>query len=131
MVADEAHFDILNSKEGVGEMRIATRAPIEVMFYLSKGVQVPQEHLQCGLAATTNNLDGSPFSWHDVVGDLFQIRCCDKKPNARLAVKYRDYWYYIDDCDQDSKRTLMMLIVIMAFSQIEGQTEKPVLTLPL
>ena len=132
MVASSSgHFDAMNSVEGIDEIRIATRAPLEVMFYLSKGVVVPAEHLDCGLAASTRSHDGTPFNWHDVVGDLICIRVCEKKPDARLAVKYRDYWYYIDDRDHVSKRTLFMLIAIMDFSRVESRTERPVLTLPL
>ncbi|MGI9518731.1 MAG: hypothetical protein ACR2NP_16860 [Pirellulaceae bacterium] len=129
--SSSGHFDAINSLEGIDEIRVSTRAPLEIMFYLSKGVVVPGEHLECGLAASTANYDGTPYNWHDIVGDLICIQVCDKKPEARLAVKYRDHWFYIDDRDQVSKRTLFMLIAIMDVSRVEGRGEKPVLTLPL
>ena len=79
----------------------------------------------------TKNHDGTNFNWHDVVGDLIDIRCCKKKPDARLRVKYCGYWFYIDNCDHVSKRTLLMMMYIMEFSNVESKSRQPALTLPL
>ena len=84
--ATETRVDALNTLDGMDEIRINTRAPLEIMFYLSKGVIVPPKHYECGLAAHTQNADGTPFDWHDVVGDLMTVHVCKSKPKATSTI---------------------------------------------
>ena len=53
-------------------------------------------------------------------------------PGARVAVCYRNHWYYIDDRDRDSKATFALVLEV---SRLQVSTEKsgagPVLTLPV
>ena len=57
--------------------------------------------------------------------------------DAYVAVKYRDYWFYIDDRDQASKQTfsLMMQLIRLDVSNPltseSGAQKTPVLTLPV
>ena len=44
---------------------------------------------------------------------LFTVHACrghKPPPTAYVAVKYRGYWYYIDDRDQESKATFALVL---------------------
>ena len=45
-----AKFEVVNAPQGVPNLELSTRSALEISFYLSKGVTVPEEHFACGLA---------------------------------------------------------------------------------
>ena len=111
---------------------VTPRSLLQIMFFLSKGVDVPQPHIEEGIARGTLGVDDCLFNWQPVIGH-FSIKHSKHKPdNAVVSVPYRGYWFYIDDRDVNSKRTLVLLDQISE-SQVEiGGAEKlPTLTLPL
>lgn len=90
---------------------LSTRSLLEVMFYLSQGVNVPCEHQNQGLVTLTFDGDGTVFDWNEMLGDLFTIKSCKKRPHhAAVAVKYRDYWFYIDERDETTLSTYTLLV---------------------
>lgn len=90
---------------------ISTRSLLEVMFYLSQGVNVPCEHQNQGLVTLTFDENGTVFDWNQMLGDLFTIKSCQHRPaHAAVAVKHRDYWFYIDERDETSLSTFTLLI---------------------
>jgi hypothetical protein len=81
------------------------------MFYLSQGISIPEEHMAAGLVTLTRDQDGNPFNWEQMTGDLIRISSCDHCPKkAAVAVKYKGYWFYIDDSDLNSQSTFMLLV---------------------
>jgi hypothetical protein len=49
-----------------------------------------------------------------------------------VAVKYRGYWYYLDDRDQTSKMTFTWTLLLSRLDfGLEEQTGSPLLTLPV
>ncbi|MBY0231256.1 MAG: hypothetical protein K2W96_18395, partial [Gemmataceae bacterium] len=118
--------------EGVKVIDLETRSLLQVLFFVSHGVEVPPEHLAAGAARTT--LDGSAFDYRRVLGGLFKVRssCCRKRPeNTAVAVRYRDCWYWIDERDHDTRATFALLLCL---SRLEVGTKgggAPVLTLPV
>jgi hypothetical protein len=48
-----------------------------------------------------------------------------------VAVKYRDYWYYIDDRDQESKATFALVLQLSRLDFARQQPAIPFLTLPV
>jgi hypothetical protein len=108
------------------------RSILEVMYLLSKTVEVPEEHCRKGLARFTRNPDGSPFDWNQVTGDLFHVRVSKHRPDAAyVAVKYRDYWYSVRDDDLSSKTTLNLFNELLRLQKIGGVEGQPLLSLPL
>jgi hypothetical protein len=107
---------------------IGMRSILEMMFLLSKGVQVPKSHLTNNLAPS----DDFEVNWHEVLAG-FQIHCCNERPEcASLAIMHRNCWFYIDDRDQNSKATFLLLRLIFDTQVQGGGAENlPVLTLPL
>jgi hypothetical protein len=89
---------------------IELRSLLSTFFFVSHGVNIPTSDAQLGRAMITRYKNGQPFGWSLVVGDLVDVRSKTKKPdNARIAVKYRDAWFYIDDSDLNTKYTLLLL----------------------
>jgi hypothetical protein len=52
-------------------------------------------------------------------------------PNAYVAVRYRGYWYYIDDRDLASKEVFFLMLKMSRLDFNQQLSEKPVLTLPV
>ncbi len=116
------------------ELRISPRSTAQVFFYLSNGVEVPCEHLECGLVKPTSDAEGKPMDGRELTRGLFEVHACKghkPPPTAYVAIKNRGYWYYIDDRDQASKSTLAL---VLQLSRLDFGTQKatgPILTLPV
>ena len=57
----------------------------------------------------------------------------EKPKNMSLAVKYRGYWFYIDETDQETKAVFMLLRTLWSIN-IAGSVDlrdSPVLTIPV
>jgi hypothetical protein len=117
---------------------LVTRSLVQVMYYLSHGVEVPGEHIASGVAKPTVEADGRLFDWHKVTGDLFVVKSCRGKkppPAALVTVPYRGHWFYIDDTDHATKSTFLLLRPSRYLDLSEGPVDRrsaaPVLTLPV
>jgi hypothetical protein len=115
-------------------LHVVPRSTAEVFYYLSNGVEVPPEHLGCGLARAPADAEGRLFDLREVTRGLFEVHVSKghkPPPSAYVAVKYRGYWYYIDDRDEASKATLVMMLQLSRLDFARQRTGGgPVLTLP-
>jgi hypothetical protein len=111
------------------ELRITPRSTAQVYRYLANGVQVPQEHLAAGIARPPCVVQGC-----ELTGGLFTVcTSAGHKPpcNAYVAIKYRDWWYYIDDRDAQSKSTLALMLQLVRLDlRNRPPGGGPLLTLP-
>lgn len=94
-------------------LSIRTRSLMEVLFYISHTVQVPEQDIENGLVTKTLDKEGNVFDWStNLSGKWFQIQCSQetKKPtNTYACIHYRNKWFYVADNDLNSKTTLMLL----------------------
>jgi hypothetical protein len=116
-------------------VRLTPRSTAQVYAYLANGVEIPLEHLKCGVAKSPVGPDGRVFDGREVTRGLFEVHACKghRLPaNAYVAVKYRGYWYYLDDRDAQSKTTfaLMMHLSRLDFGR-PRRRDGPLLTLPV
>lgn len=114
-----------NSKELV----LSTRSVLGTMAYLSQGVSVPGQHLEAGLVS----VDFGGKTTQGIIFDLFQVKVQKEKPkHAGLGVPFKGYWFYIDEKDISSKRTIGALNSLMRLKiRATGAQTVPVLTLPV
>jgi hypothetical protein len=118
------------------KLTLVTRSLIQVLYYTAHGVEVPAEHLG-STAKATLEADGRPFDWQQVTGELFTVKSCwGKRPPAcaAVAVRYRGYWFYIDDTDHATKSTFTLLRPSRRLEFGAGGSDRrggPVLTLPV
>ncbi|QJA06616.1 hypothetical protein FVE67_07325 [Thermosulfurimonas marina] len=117
---------------GSSGIRLETRSLIGVLFYLSNGIEVPEEDLSSGKLPLTRNPDGSPFSWAEVLGDIFRIKTSRSLPEgALIAVRHRGFWFYISDRDFSTKSTFILLGQLFALEASREGGPAPLLTLPI
>jgi hypothetical protein len=117
------------------EVHLAPRSTAQVYFFLANGVEVPPEHIAAGLVRPPVAPDGTPVDMRAVTAGIFTVHAAQghkPPPHAYVAVKYRDYWYYVDDRDQPSKSTLGLVLNVsrLDFGVHEG-VSGPFLTLPV
>ncbi len=113
-------------------VNIQTRSFLGVLYYLSKGVDIPPEHIKAGFVDLTRNPDGTVFDWQKVTDGMIHIHYSKSMPrNAAITIYYHDYWFYIAENDNDSKKTFAMLSQLYALLSKDVSGNKPVLTLPV
>ena len=122
--------------EGVTSLDLETRSLLQALYYVSHGVEIPPEHAKRGLVTVTLGSDSQPFDWRLVMHDLFRVHSIQKKgnerpPSAHVCVQYKDYWYYIDDTDQDTKSTFSLLMELARLELATKPGPGPQLTLPI
>lgn len=110
------------------DIEVGLRSLMEMMFLVSKGVQVPKCHLVNNVAPS----DDSLVNWDPLIGGFRVVSCAEEPECAAVKVCYRGTWFYIPDNDQSSKTTFFF-IKLISDAQIQGGGAEnlPVLTLPL
>jgi hypothetical protein len=124
----------LPAPDGYGsrqKVTLSTRSLVEIMFFLSQGIQIPEEHLRQGMVTVTVDESGAPFDWGEVTGDLLQVCVSRQRPKcAAVAVTFRGYWYSIHRSDLDSLSTFLFLMQLFNIeAEAGGGRGLPVLTL--
>lgn len=109
-------------------IHIEPRSTVQALFYMARGVEVPAPHLECANAPpileTGAEITSGLFTVHSV-------RQLCPPPCAYVAVKYRDWWFYIDDRDNESKITFNLAVVMSRVTLIGQRRNGPMLTLPV
>ncbi len=130
--AERRPEDPQDPSEGYACIHVAARSLMGTLSYLSHAVEIPEQHRNRGLVTTTLTAAGETFDWATVTGDLLRIHSSRSRPaQAVIAVRYRGYWYYIDDADLTSKSTFALLGQLFALQAGEVESAAPVLTLPV
>jgi uncharacterized protein YceK len=109
------------------EIAILTRSMIEIIIELSSYVDVPEKHLTEGRTyeALLDQMDVSKE-----FGPLIAVNSDKSRPaDDFIAVRYKDYWFWIDDRDLRSKRTFAFLWLLFSFTETE-KGYAPVVTIP-
>ncbi len=99
----------------LADLHLSPRSTAQVYFFLSNGIEIPPEHIEAGLIHPPVAPDGTAFDERAVTEGLFTVHSCKghkPPPNAYVAVKYRGYWYYVDDRDQKSKSTFALTLML-------------------
>ena len=107
-------------------LRIATRSVLGSMAYLSNAVSVPKVHEEQGLVPNVDAIQAT-------LQDLLMVRVSDTPvEHAFISIPYRGFWFYVDDADLETKRTLGLLTSLIRLTIRAGGAENvPVLTLPV
>ncbi|MDO8369496.1 MAG: hypothetical protein Q7S71_02075, partial [Candidatus Nitrotoga sp.] len=126
-------FKINHPADGVDVLDLETRSLLQVLYFVSKGLDVPVEHMGRGFVQATTDETGQPFDWRKITSNLFHVYSAngDRPPSAHVAVKYLDYWFYIDKADQDTMATFSLLMQLARLETNSKTGLGPALTLPL
>jgi hypothetical protein len=114
------------------EVGIRCRSLMGILYFLSTAVEPPAPHVEAGLVTVTKDELGHLFDWSKFTGTLLAIRSAKEEPaTPAIAVKYRGWWFYIADNDQNSKITFSLLNLLFQLQATTGSGKSPVLTLPV
>lgn len=120
--------DITAAGRDATAIYFSTRSVLEMMTVMAGGVVVPAAHVESGIVP--------PLSWFPVdSAELLQfaVKSGTQQPPDRLAIRHRDYWFWIADSDMVSKSAFLSLLThfnVQAKASSESLA-RPVLTLPI
>jgi len=106
-----------------------TRSMMEILAEASAGVEIPSSDVDEGRVSKV----GVPGTSSEV-GPRFLIRVhsSTSKPGtdeAFTAVRYRNYWFWVDDRDLSSKRGLGFLMILFTLVESGTTAAPPVLSI--
>jgi hypothetical protein len=111
------------------EIAFLTRSTLQIMINLATGIDVPPEHVAQGF--TVPSPDGQDAAGVPQASQLLKVRYGKERPgNALTAVKYHDYWFWIDDGDFRSKRSFGFLMILFSLTETGGKEGLPLVTIP-
>ena len=119
-----AYFAI--TPKGTWGIGITTRSTMDLTEILRAAIDVPKEHARAGLT-----VDYPPMG---LPGQGIRIISSRLRPGrVSLAVKYRGYWFYIDEADQATKAFFKVLRAFWSVSMSTSADQRvaPVLTIPV
>ncbi|HQR09289.1 MAG TPA: hypothetical protein PLN21_20875 [Gemmatales bacterium] len=122
---DQKSFRVVfgNQAGGPNEIALATRSPYRILQNLSASVEAPAHHIAEGRAPNLN-LTVDPGN-HRLMVLSGPTKPCD----AYAAVCYRDTWFWINDNDLESKRTMLSLSILLALADTGSKENVPFLTI--
>jgi len=111
------------------EIAMLTRSMMEILAEASAGVEIPASDVDEGRVSKM----GAPGA-SEGVGPRFLIRVhsSTSKPEADeafTAVRYRNYWFWVDDRDLSSKRGLGFLMMLFTLVESGPTVAPPVLSI--
>jgi hypothetical protein len=105
---------------------ISTRSTFDLIQILRAAVEIPQEHASAGVAIS--------YPAMGPAGKDIGIHASKDKPErAAVAVRYRGYWFYIDETDANTKLFYLTVRALWSASiaAAADQRARPVLTIPV
>jgi len=106
------------------ELAVGSRSILQMLAALSTYVDVPQEDVDQKRTVPMPPVNTGSRR-------LLHVYCGNAKPSdAFVAVEYRKHWFWIDDHDWDSKRTLSTMLFLFTLSDSGSPELAPVLTIP-
>jgi hypothetical protein len=126
--AEELQVVYGSSQASDNEVAILTRSMLDLLVDLSSKIDVPAVHVTEKRVAPTVEDSAAPEAY---AAPLLRIKCSSEKPSdAFVSISYHDYWFYIDDRDQNSKRAFSFLMFIFTLVETESKGGAPVVTIP-
>jgi len=105
---------------------VQTRSGFQILNLLGSTVEAPPEHI-------AEQRTYPPFPEPEGAQPqppLIKVHADNSLPaDAFAAVKYRDYWYWIDDRDFRSKSIFSFLMIIMTLADTGEKVQQPVVTI--
>jgi hypothetical protein len=110
------------------ELAILSRSILEILVDLASFIRVPEAHVREGRVGPMHE---DEVGAEGPLRPLIQIRnTAEHPPGAFAAVRYRGYWFAIDDQDMPSKRLFTFLMFLFTLVETGGKEGAPVVTIP-
>ena len=110
------------------ELALQSMSLMRIMIAMSQLIDVPSEHIAGGVTFPSI----PPSNSEDTkMGQIINIHHASNKPEGDfVSVRYKDYWFYIEDSDFASKRTFSFLMVLFSITETGGNQGLPLVTIP-
>ena len=126
---NEYHLVYARTQRLQTEVAILSRSLMEIMLELSTYIDIPQKELSEGRILPT--LDRA-IEENAGIPSLIRIHSSSNEPSdAYLSVRYRDYWFYIDDKEPRSKGMLTFIMILFNLAETGGPIQAPLVTIPV
>jgi len=128
MPAEVQKFTLTYSpgRTAADELAVNSRSMLQIMAAFASYVDVPEAHLKDHSAAPAPDTDSPQAAAQKV-----RIYSGKNRPAAAFAaVRYRNYWFWIDDGDWRSKRALCAIMFFFTLTDTEAQGKLPLITIP-
>jgi hypothetical protein len=110
------------------ELAMLTRSTLAIMVEMAGHVRAPAAHVAAG--RTIPSLGDKEAAGAEVRRLVDIHSGIDEPADAFVAVKYRGYWFWIDDRDFRSKRTFAYLMLMFSLTESGGKEGLPLVTIP-
>ncbi len=110
-----------------GELAVNSRSMLQIMQAFASRMDVPEAHLK-DLSAwpSVENAAAAQNPQKHV-----RIHSGKEKPAKALAtVRYRDYWFWVDDGDMQTKRALTVVMFFFTLADTGSPEKLPLITIP-
>ena len=110
------------------EIAILTRSMLEILLDMASYIDVPAAHVAEHRAAPGfAEMGGASHG----LKPLIRVHSSAERPgDAFVVIRYRDYWFWIDDRDLPSKGVFSFLMFLFTLTESGGGQVSPVLTVP-
>jgi hypothetical protein len=110
------------------EIVLLTRSMLQLIVLLATYVDVPDEHITQGRTTRPISLSDNDS---DKLHQLMRISSGPEEPeNPFVSIRYRDYWYWIDDTDFSSKRIFSFVMILFSMTESGSDVGLPLVTIP-
>jgi len=109
------------------ELAVNSRSMLQIMQAYASYVDVPAAHIKDSSAWPS--VDNAPAAESRQQGVRIHSGK-DKPANAFAAVRFRDYWFWVDNGDLRSKRALTAIIFFFTLSETGSPEKLPLITIP-
>ncbi len=108
------------------EIAMLTRSILEMLAELAMWIEVPAEHVEAGRTRESKD----PSDMEDLgMKPMVRVYSSVEKPDsAFVMVRYDGLWFWIDDDDFASKRTLSFMQIMFSLAESGRVQEAPVVT---
>lgn len=102
------------------EIRIQGRSILQVLVSLATGVEIPKEHADRNIAPP---LQPIPEKDQTNFPPLMTVMSGAMKPdNTFVAINFQDMWFWIDNTDHESKRSLVYALALITLLDSDSKT---------
>ena len=109
------------------ELAVNSRSMLQIMQAFASHLDVPEAHLKDQSAWPSIENPAAPESSQRNVR-IYSGK--DKPANAFAAVRYRDYWFWVENGDFRTKRALTVVMFFFTLVDTGGSERLPLVTIP-
>ena len=109
------------------ELAVNSRSMLQIMQAFASYMDVPEAHLKDHSAWPSFDNAAAAKGRQQTV----RIHSGKEKPaNAFAAVRYRDYWFWVDNGDLQTKRALTVVMFFFTLADTGSPEKLPLITIP-